>query len=100
MFKKPIDLGDPVKMPEACPHCGQDFVIEPGFYWGAMYISYLIIAFTMGPVAFFCAFYLDWEIMKVMLLLVAMIVTLFIFYMRLSRSIWIHIVVKYDPLSK
>lgn len=28
------------KMNDTCPECGQDFVIEVGFYWGAMYISY------------------------------------------------------------
>jgi uncharacterized protein (DUF983 family) len=35
-------LGD---MPEKCAHCGFKFEIEPGFYWGAMYISY---AFTVA----------------------------------------------------
>lgn len=28
------------KMHENCPHCGFHFEIEPGFFWGAMYISY------------------------------------------------------------
>jgi uncharacterized protein (DUF983 family) len=32
-------------MPEKCAHCGFKFEIEPGFYWGAMYISY---AFTVA----------------------------------------------------
>lgn len=37
-------------MPDRCPVCGQDFQIEPGFYLGAMWVSYpiviaLIIAF-------------------------------------------------------
>ncbi len=27
-------------MHKSCTHCGQDFVIEPGFYTGAMYFSY------------------------------------------------------------
>lgn len=27
-------------MPEVCAHCGFKFEIEPGFFWGAMYISY------------------------------------------------------------
>ncbi len=27
-------------MPEACPVCGQHYEPEPGFYWGAMYISF------------------------------------------------------------
>ncbi len=28
------------EMPEACPVCGQHYEPEPGFYWGAMYISF------------------------------------------------------------
>ncbi|KAA9338737.1 DUF983 domain-containing protein [Hymenobacter busanensis] len=27
-------------MPENCPVCGQAYEPEPGFYWGAMFISY------------------------------------------------------------
>lgn len=32
-------------MYDNCPQCGVGFEPEPGFYWGAMYISY---AFTVG----------------------------------------------------
>jgi len=32
-------------MPAACPVCGQAYEPEPGFYWGAMYISF---AFSTG----------------------------------------------------
>jgi uncharacterized protein (DUF983 family) len=27
-------------MPEGCPVCGQSYEPEPGFYWGAMFVSY------------------------------------------------------------
>jgi uncharacterized protein (DUF983 family) len=30
------------KMHSACPVCGQDFEIEPGFYYGSMYFSYAL----------------------------------------------------------
>lgn len=30
------------KMNSSCPVCKQDFVVEPGFYTGAMYFSYAI----------------------------------------------------------
>jgi uncharacterized protein (DUF983 family) len=32
-------------MPEACPVCSQRYEPEPGFYWGAMYITF---AFSTG----------------------------------------------------
>jgi uncharacterized protein (DUF983 family) len=34
-----------MEMHHDCPHCKLRFEIEPGFFWGAMYISY---AFTTG----------------------------------------------------
>jgi hypothetical protein len=30
-------------MPARCPVCGQDYQIEPGFYMGAMWVSYPIV---------------------------------------------------------
>ncbi|TGE15218.1 DUF983 domain-containing protein [Hymenobacter elongatus] len=27
-------------MPDNCPICGQAYEPEPGFYWGAMFVSY------------------------------------------------------------
>ena len=29
-------------MPERCSVCQQKFDIEPGFYWGAMYVAYML----------------------------------------------------------
>lgn len=36
-------------MPAACPVCGMNFMPEPGFYFGAMYVSYAFtVALTTG----------------------------------------------------
>lgn len=29
-------------MPDHCPECGLSFMPEPGFYYGAMYVSYAL----------------------------------------------------------
>ncbi len=43
MFQfKTLNLGNMLKMHRTCPNCGQDFMPEPGFYFGAMYFSYAI----------------------------------------------------------
>ena len=39
---KTLSLGNMLKMHRVCPNCGQDFMPEPGFYFGAMYFSYAI----------------------------------------------------------
>jgi uncharacterized protein (DUF983 family) len=41
---KPYNLSGYDKMFHACPHCGLVYDIEPGFFTGAMYVSY---AFSM-----------------------------------------------------
>jgi uncharacterized protein (DUF983 family) len=43
MFKsRTLNLRSMLKMHKSCPKCGQDFMPEPGFYFGAMYFSYAI----------------------------------------------------------
>ena len=51
MFKSnnPYKLKTIFDMHENCPNCGQKFTPEPGFYYGAMYVSYAF------GVAFFVA---------------------------------------------
>ncbi len=36
-------------MPDSCPHCKQDFKLEPGFYTAALWISYPIVLLIFIP---------------------------------------------------
>ncbi|WP_445734256.1 DUF983 domain-containing protein [Mariniflexile sp.] len=36
-------------MPDKCPHCKQDFKLEPGFYTAALWISYPIVLIIFIP---------------------------------------------------
>lgn len=36
-------------MPDNCPHCKQDFKLEPGFYTASLWISYPIILIIYIP---------------------------------------------------
>ncbi|WP_230471130.1 MULTISPECIES: DUF983 domain-containing protein [Hymenobacter] len=40
LFSRPAFSTGFAEMPEACPVCGQRYEPEPGFYWGAMYVSF------------------------------------------------------------
>lgn len=41
MFQHPISFtSKALKMHQHCPHCNYQFEIEPGFFWGSMYVSY------------------------------------------------------------
>ena len=87
----------PFQMPDACPKCGQNYMPEPGFYYGAMFVSYIFTAwFCIGFVALF-HWVLGWSTIASFGLLIAVCAVFFVYIFRLARSIWIGLMVKYDP---
>jgi len=82
-----------------CLKCNQDFQIEAGFYLGAMFVTYgLTIALT---VAIFVAF-IVLNIYSLVPFLITTGITLTLttpIILRISRSIWISMTVKYTPNS-
>ncbi|MGZ0017553.1 DUF983 domain-containing protein [Yeosuana sp. AK3] len=38
-----------LEMPDKCPHCKQDFKLEPGFYTAALWISYPVVLIIFIP---------------------------------------------------
>ena len=84
-------------MPPTCSNCGQDFVIEPGFYFGAAYVSY-----GLGTAFFAAGFILNWLFWGIDLTVFATILVggfllLSPIILQLSRSFWIGFFVKKDP---
>ncbi len=93
----PYDLKRFDKINEACAYCGESFLREPGFYIGAMYVSYalsvaLVITSFIGFVVL-----LDLEINMVLAVLIPSILLLLPILFRTARIIWLNIFVKYDP---
>jgi hypothetical protein len=45
LFKttNPYDLKHIAEMHPTCPHCGHSNRVEPGFYFGAAYVSYILM---------------------------------------------------------
>ncbi len=90
-FDRPFDMKD------SCENCGQDYMPEPGFYYGAMFISYIFMGwFCIGFVAL-VHWVFDWSLAASFFALIAVCIIFFVFIFRFARSIWINIVVKYDP---
>lgn len=83
------------KMPDKCAVCGQKNWPEPGFYYGAMYVSYaLTIALS---VAVFVAMIVLWrfDILWYLGLNAAAILLLFPPIFRISRAVWFNMFVSY-----
>jgi len=90
----------PFVMHERCPNCRQDFMPEPGFYYGAMFISYIFTGwFCIGFVLFF-HWVLGWSTLASFSLLIAVCAFFFVYIFRLARSIWLSLMVKYNPSKR
>ena len=89
----PFNLAEFSAMNEKCPHCGEDFKREVGFYYGAMYASYGltvlygILLFLLMVVA------LDTSHITYLVTFVLSILLLLPVFFRTSRLIWINLFV-------
>lgn len=84
------------KMNASCSHCKQSFEPEPGFYFGAMFVSYAINTFLFIA-SWIILYFLVEEVtlwMMIAVLLVVVVGFLPVIF-RLSRAIWINIFVSY-----
>ena len=60
LYKTPLSsLQGIYNMHEECTHCGQKFTLEPGFYWGAMYIGYALSCGYMLSLMITLVFFFD-----------------------------------------
>ncbi len=96
LFQEPFDFQNPLAMHDKCPVCDQHFTPEPGFYYGAMFISYGLGVFYMFLPALILTFGFDWPVERTMTFVLLLAAATFFRLMRLARSLWIHIVVRYD----
>jgi uncharacterized protein (DUF983 family) len=96
LTKNPYDLKKFIAMPDVCPVCKQDFKIEPGFYSGALWVSYPIIVLLLIPFAFGLMYYTNLALGWIFLFISFYTFGLQPLLMRWSRAIWINVFVQYD----
>ncbi len=88
-FSKPFEMYD------RCPNCNQNYSPEPGFYYGAMFISYVIWAFFSLGLCLSLVFYFKWSVNSAFALLIFISMIAFVWLFRFSRSLWAHAMIKY-----
>ncbi len=97
----PYNLKHSLKMPDNCPECGQKFEPEVGFYYGTGYVSYGL-SFAISIIAFIAWWFTlgfsltDNSLFYYLAGDIALLLVLQPLLMRISRSIWIAIFVRYD----
>jgi hypothetical protein len=92
----PFNLRKIEVMHKQCPVCGQDLVVEPGFYFGSTYISYALNVAWIIPGFLIAYAVLGWSFQAIMIGMLSVLLVLAPVLFRLSRSIWVHIFVRYQ----
>ncbi|WP_231373929.1 DUF983 domain-containing protein [Aureivirga marina] len=100
-YKMTLNPKKLLKTNETCSNCGLKFMIEPSFFYGAMYVNYALTV-AIGVAAFIIArFILNFS--SLLDCFYAIVIALFLtmpLNLRLARLIWINIFVKYNPTKR
>jgi hypothetical protein len=85
-------------MYERCEKCNQDFQIEPGFYYGSIWMSYPLVVFITISITSFFYLYLEVNFLFFIFILAATMLTLQPLILRFGRVIWLNVFVKKDRI--
>ncbi len=88
------------KMNEHCPHCDHRFEVEPGFFIGAMYVSYAMsVGLMFAVIIGMAVLYPEAEVWVYMAWVIGVNLALYPVFLRYSRVLFAHWFsgVKYDP---
>ena len=84
------------KLNDNCPKCNLKYMIEPSFFYGAMYVNYgitvalSIITFLIATLLFGASLLQSFAAIVIVLIILAPV------NIRLSRIIWINMFISYD----
>ena len=93
LFTNPslINLSTIGDMPKHCSHCNLDFEPEPGFYFGAMFLSYIVTAFLIFFILGISLLIWGSVSRTYLFSTLALIVLLWTYMFRFSRALWLSI---------
>lgn len=100
LYKKPFSFSNPLDMHPKCTNCGLDYNPEPGFYFGALIISYGISSWMLLLPALLMVFKFDWSVNQAMLLAIALGAITYFKVLRGSRSLYLHLTMRYDKSAR
>ena len=90
-FDRPFD------MKERCDKCNEDFFPEPGYYYGAMFLSYIFTGWFSILLVLFLHWVLNWGTAASFATLIFILLVFFVYIFRVSRAMYINFHVSYDP---
>lgn len=88
--KNPYALKDMSKMPKSCPVCGRSYFPETGFYWGAMYMSYMLTVFSSIFNVILVGLIFGFEIYPLIIGNTLLLIIAYPIFFRYARVMWLH----------
>lgn len=102
-YKNPFDFKNFDKMNETCSHCGHKFEKEPGFFYGAMYVSYALMVGWFLVSWAINTFIIKADSINFLIFLILSIIILMTYTFRTARLFWINFFTRYqehEPIKK
>ena len=97
IFTKPFKFSKPLDMPKRCSVCNLKTEPEPGYYFGAMFVSYIMTGFLFLAIIAMCTMVFGWSVNQSFVLLIIIAAIMYFWIARISRSIFFHLDTRYDP---
>ncbi|NLP58004.1 DUF983 domain-containing protein [Lutibacter sp. B1] len=86
-------------MNETCSNCGLKYMMEPSFFYGAMYVTYGITVAIAVATFVIATLFFNLSLIESFIPIVIVLILTAPISLRLSRIIWINIFVHFDPKS-
>jgi len=86
----------PFEMKDRCDNCQLNYMPEPGFYYGAMFISYVIWGWFSILLVGALIWFRGWTVEGAFVVLLAVSAVFFVWLYRISRTIWMAVNFKFD----
>jgi len=96
----PYNLKNGLSMKNACLECELTYESEPGFFFGALYVSYGISSGIFSVLYLLDAFWIQMETWLLLTLIITAIVVFYPFSYRWGRLFWLNFFVRYDKKYK
>ncbi|MGV1012847.1 MAG: DUF983 domain-containing protein [Flavobacterium sp.] len=94
--KNPYKLNDLYKMNDTCSHCHTQYLIEPSFFYGAMYVSYGLTVAIGVAIFVISNVIIGFPVKPTFIGIVVGIIALMPVTARLARNIYINMFIAFD----
>ncbi len=96
VVNNPYNLKQFDQMTPRCSCCDERFEREPGYYTGALYVSYAYYTALIVGCFIWFEVLLNWSLTNFLIVLISLIILLTPVVFRLARLTWINFFVGYD----